>query len=623
MLQPQQTLQHAGSFANLQATSRKPSVNSGQQIQHAISMVSVRNVPVHLFENFVNNVPSSKRQSRPNIAPHLDQSTTIASSSMSIAVPTSDASQPHNFDHFINKVNITYDLDKIRPSQKGSVLALDDNDDVDEEDIPFPETHRRPSMLQNVIGAVFKGTQKASLSNDSLEAGAEGFKERVSHVASIWRANGARTSVKTLEQHGGQSRRSLTGSRSSTVNARVSGVLATGTILIVPEKENEEEERMDEDSVPEVPVPMPPSISMSSGKRESLTVPVLSLARQAASESDRRIKRGPNVQLAETTSTSTLPIRGSEQPSSPSFFDRKPSNPSLSDFPTQHSNPSLTETPAPVDSPTLSHGMSSSQPVERTESHFTSTVFAIHVADVDEDSKTQPLRRNSSTSNKSSRASLAVSGPLKLTISQATSGTEVAGPSHPNLNLTNSASQASSKCLYIAGQVATPISSRRPTLTAIDTSSVPLSPTNQHRRRSVSGFALPVLPRNQALGHSRRLSTGIVIPATPSSLHVAVAAAGGDAGGFLGPEGRQASVLYGRDGRQASVLSDAAIKYMDAFAILRASAPVQRRAAMRPEALMRDEVKTGGLDSFGKVVKMASDIKQAGLFDRPNLITTH
>ncbi|KAJ3204796.1 hypothetical protein HDU82_005604 [Entophlyctis luteolus] len=107
------------------------------------------------------------------------------------------------------------------------------------------------------------------------------------------------------------------------------------------------------------------------------------------------------------------------------------------------------------------------------------------------------------------------------------------------------------------------------------------------------------------------ISSDIVIPTTPSSLHMAVAtgadivhsAVNSNSNDLLG-------VLHEEE------KSEGAQKYLQAFSIL-------RDADRRPKTTSRTEdLKADKLDSFGKVVKIATDMKATGMdpklaFDKP------
>ncbi|KAJ3265286.1 hypothetical protein HDU77_005731 [Chytriomyces hyalinus] len=173
----------------------------------------------------------------------------------------------------------------------------------------------------------------------------------------------------------------------------------------------------------------------------------------------------------------------------------------------------------------------------------------------------------------------------------------------------NTTTQRHARTIYLGGNVATPVTSHQAMSLAspihsrssifLNANPIPLSPTNQ-KRRSISGLTIPS-PNSITADRRRSASTGIVIPSTPSRIQVAVAA------------GENVIPLLKSPGApENEPLSEAALMYLDAFSILRSQAtaatPTERRPAMKP-----DRVEETKLDSFGKVVRIASEMKQAGL----------
>ncbi|KAI8840115.1 hypothetical protein BJ741DRAFT_597988, partial [Chytriomyces cf. hyalinus JEL632] len=173
----------------------------------------------------------------------------------------------------------------------------------------------------------------------------------------------------------------------------------------------------------------------------------------------------------------------------------------------------------------------------------------------------------------------------------------------------NTTTQRHARTIYLGGNVATPVTSHQAMSLAspihsrssifLNANPIPLSPTPQ-KRRSISGLTIPS-PNSITADRRRSASTGIVIPSTPSRIQVAVAA------------GENVIPLLKNPGApENEPLSEAALMYLDAFSILRSQAtaatPTERRPAMKP-----DRVEETKLDSFGKVVRIASEMKQAGL----------
>ncbi|KAJ3237860.1 hypothetical protein HDU81_008769 [Chytriomyces hyalinus] len=535
---------------------RSLSTNREQDIQKLVAEVGARSVPAHLLEAssdaLSESIPVIAAASRSkSVVLDCFRRNSSHTTSVTAADDTMERRQSMNLNRFISKVNTVYDMEKIVPSTNGFAEYLANETSSDEEDCAEEETNT-PMALMGMTSKSKR--QSLSYNSDAVPESPTPQARR----QSISRAAASKSRQTSIIKSAVADDVDAVPTSSSLSSLRLNFLRRMSAIAtsLLPSFAN--------NPVPSDPSANAPVASKTSPNKEEDVETIIDMP----SHTDSPIN------------TTLPPLPQKRNSLNALLFNERPTAPKV-----------LPPLAPPVF--TLSHA-------KFAEDDQIPAMVPAPVA--------QPEQKNSR------RASLTI--PKSLYVRTDSDKQPSASNSNSEARLStcsqrNTTTQRHARTIYLGGNVATPVTNHQamsmasPVLSRssvfLNTNPIPLSPTQtQQKRRSVSGLTIPS-PNSIMVDRRRSASTGIVIPSTPSRIQVAVAA-----GENVIP------LLKSPDAPENEPLSEAALMYLDAFSILRsqatASTPTERRPAMKP-----DRVEETKLDSFGKVVRIASEMKQAGV----------
>ncbi|ORY50537.1 hypothetical protein BCR33DRAFT_713314 [Rhizoclosmatium globosum] len=587
--------------------SRQASAYTGDQIQQTIRNLSVRDVPVHLFMNMD---PVSARPSA-----------TSARSRSSMGIAGSSAA---NFNDIVSKVNSSYDIQKLAPEKNGSLVEKLENAGSDNEEEECEEEEERGEegtpvvagdgggRRQTLMGALFGGGSdgRASLARGSVVGGVSAKQLNRNQVAPA-------VDLEAQKEESGDHDASNSGSLE----------YVPPPVYVTTEKKSGSFMRRVSNAI-EALIPIP--LFSGGGTKESDASAVANKSRNDMSV--RSLKR-----------TQTLhQVFEEEEEENDTFDIREEEN--LEEF-------------KELVNRRRSSNMNLPPPDSANAANIHIHVANSEIVDQDEDLPVAP------TIIETKRGSLTVPGKKPLLPQLHTAH------SQPSFTFSAKPLQNKSKPIFIGGMIGMPIKSsqslrssvsRAPTINeakptleapaeALSPPTIPSPRASTAHRRTNTMLDLPstsltrglsIRSATSSMGRSSvgtrsrsRSVSHIVIPTAPSPVALALASARPTGSSITNlspnpgsppPQTRKSDSFIIPE--QTDGKSESALRYIQAFSILRGDAiksdlrekrKLERDLVSGDAALAASVAAHAGavtsLDTFGKVVKMAADMKQVGM----------